>query len=111
MEVLLVLILLTAVLVPLLQLLATALLASSEVKGSNTATVLAVKKLEQIRNTTFGSISSEANTTIASYPAYSQQVLVGAPSTNLKDIHVIVYWSPGKGTISSVSVETLISNY
>jgi type II secretion system protein I len=110
-EVLLVLIILTAVLVPLLQVLSSGLLASDEVKNTNTAAILAQKKLEELRDTSFTSISSEAKTTIASYPAYSRQVIVSTPQTDLKDIQVIVFWRPGTGVETSVSIETLISNF
>jgi len=110
-EVLLVLIVLTAVLVPLLQVLSTGLLASDEVKNTNTAAILAQKKIEELKDTAFASISSEAKTAIASYPAYSRQVIVNTPQTDLKDIQVIVFWRPGTGVETSVSIETLISNF
>ncbi|MFH1709644.1 MAG: prepilin-type N-terminal cleavage/methylation domain-containing protein [bacterium] len=110
-EVLLVLIIIAAVLVPLLQAFSSGLMASSEVKDTNTAAVLAQKKIEEIKDTAFASVSSEAKTTISSYPAYSSQVIVSTPQNNLKDVQVIVFWRPGTGGETSVSIETLISNF
>jgi len=107
-EVMLVLIILVAVFFPLLQMFSSGLLASSEVKDTNTAVILAQKKMEEIRNSAFSSISSEPTTVISSYPAYSRQVIVSRPETTLKDVQVIIYWSTGKELASSVSIETLI---
>ena len=113
-EVMLVMIVLAAVLVPLLQVLSTGLLVSDEVKGTNTAAILAQQKIEEIKNTAFASITNEAKTTIASYPAYSRQVKVSTldtPQNKLIDVQVIVFWRPGTGVETSVSIETLISNF
>ena len=104
-------IMLSAVFFPLLQMLSSGLLVSDEVRGTNTAVILAQQKMEDINNTSFFSISSEPRTIISSYPAYSRQVNVSTPQTNLKDIQVIVYWATGEGTGTSVSIETLISNF
>ena len=111
MEVLLVIILLAAAFIPLLQVFSSGLLVSNEIKGSNTAIILAQQKLGEIKNTSFSAISSEAKAVISAYPAYQRQVIVNTPSTNLKDIMIIVYWKPGEGSETSVSVETFISNF
>jgi prepilin-type N-terminal cleavage/methylation domain-containing protein len=110
-EVLLVIVLLVAVFFPLLQMLSSGLLVSNEVKGTNTAVILAQQKIESLKNTAFDSIASESKATIESYPAYSRRVLVSSPQTNLKDVKVIVYWRPDTGSETSVSVETFISNF
>jgi len=110
-EVMLVLIILVAVFFPLLQMLSSGLLVSTEVKDTNTAIILAQQKLEEIRNSAFNSISQEAKTIISSYPAYSREVRVSTPYSNLTDVQVIVYWYPAEGTETSVSIETLISNF
>jgi len=100
-----------AVFYPILGMLSTGLFASNDLRGSNTAVILAQKKLEEVKGTSFSSISSEAKGAVTNYPGYSRQVLVAATYTSLKDIAVIVYWLPGKGTESSISVETFIANY
>jgi type IV pilus assembly protein PilV len=110
-EVLLVIIILAAVFFPLLQMFSSGLVVSDEVRGTNTAVILAQQKMEDIKNTAFASITSESRTVISSYPAYSRQVNVSTPQTNLKDIQVIVYWAAGEGAGTSVSIETLISNF
>jgi type II secretory pathway pseudopilin PulG len=110
-EVLLIIVILITVLFPLLQMLSSGLLVSDKVKGTNTAMRLAQEQMESIKNSAFADISSEPQTVIASYPAYSSQVVVSAPQTNLKDVQVIVYWNPMTGSQTSVSVETYISNF
>jgi prepilin-type N-terminal cleavage/methylation domain-containing protein len=110
-EVLLVIVVLVAVFFPLLQMLSSGLLVSEEVKGTNTAVILAQQKMESIKDTAFASITVESKATVSSYPAYKREVRVSTPQTNLKDIRVIVYWRPGTGSETSVSVETFISNF
>ena len=110
-EVLLVIVIMITALVPLLQALSRGLIASDEVKGSNTASFLAQRRLEEIKYFSFSSISSEAKTAVTSYPAYSRQVIVTSREVNLKDVKVIVYWYTGDGSQRSISVETNISNF
>jgi Tfp pilus assembly protein PilV len=110
-EVLLIIVILITVLFPLLQMLSSGLLVSDKVKGTNTAMTLAQEQMEAIKSSDFASISSESLTVITSYPAYSSQVIVSTPQTNLKDVQVIVYWNPMTGPQTSVSVETYISNF
>lgn len=110
-EVLLVMIILAAVFFPLLQMLSSGLVASNEVKNTNTAVKLAQQKMEEIKNLPFASIASEPWTVISSYPAYSRQVVVSTPQNNLKDIQVVISWATGEGGGASVSIETFISNF
>jgi len=110
-EVLLVILILSAVFFPLLQVLSSGLVLSEEVKGSNAAAILAQKKLEEIKATSFITISSESKASVPNYPEYSRRVIVSQPSLNLKDIMVIVYWMPGQGAETNVSVESLIANF
>jgi len=111
MEVLMVLIFIAAVLVPLLQVFSAGVLVSGEAKDSNTAIILAQRKIEELRNSAYTSISSEAKAAVTAYPAYKSQVVVNTPSTNLKDVTVIVFWSHGAGNEISVSLETYVANF
>ena len=110
-EILLVILLVSAVFFPLLHVFSTGLLVSSDVKGSNTAVILAQQKLEELRNAPYTAITSEVKSAITDSPAYSRQIIVNEQSTNLKDVTVIVYWKPGEGSETSVSIETYITNY
>lgn len=110
-EVFLVIIILVTVFFPLLQMLSRGLVVGDEVKGTNTAVIIAQKRMEELKNTAFASISGETKTTVASYPAYSRQVNVTTPQANLKDVLVIVYWKPGSGQEMSISIESFISNF
>ncbi len=110
-EILLIIIILILVFFPLLEMLSSGLLVSDKVKSTNTAMILAQQQMEAVKNSSFTSISSTPQTTIASYPAYSSQVIVSTPQTNLKDVQVIVYWLSVTGSQTSVSIETFISNF
>jgi prepilin-type N-terminal cleavage/methylation domain-containing protein len=110
-EVMLVILILTAAFFPLLQQFSAALMASTELKGSNTAILLAQKKIEELKNSTYDSISSEALTTVESNSIYRRRVDVTTPSANLKNIRVIILWNVAEGTTSSVSIETYVSNF
>ena len=109
-EVLLVLILLVAVFFPLIQILSRTLIASGEAKNTNTALKIAQTKLEQIKNSSYSSISSEAKSTVSAFPAFQEQVIVTEPNTGLKNIRVIVYWVASEGSEISVEVESITSN-
>jgi len=110
-EVLLVMIMLVAVFFPLLQMLSSGLVASTEARNTNTAVKLAQQKMEEIKNTPFASIASEPWTVISSYPAYSRQVVVSTPQNNFKDIQVLISWATDESTGASISIETFISNF
>jgi len=110
-EVMLVIILLVAVLFPLLQVLSSGLLASSETKDTNNALVLAQQKIESLVNSSFASIASEDLTSVSTGSAYSRQVFVTDTAANLKDVKVMVYWRTGSGPQMGITLETYISNF
>ena len=110
-EVLMVMLIMAAVFFPLLQMLSSGLIASNEVKGSNTAAIIAQEKLEQLKNTSFASIASASRANVAGYAGYQSVVTVATPSTNLKDIRITVFWNPGEGLETCITVETIVSNF
>jgi Tfp pilus assembly protein PilV len=110
-EVLLITIMLAAILFPMLQMLSSGLLVSNELRGSNGAVIIAQRKLEELKNTIYINISSEVKAEVTGYPAFQRQVIVSEPHTNLKDVQVVVFWSPGDGNETSISIETYISNF
>ena len=111
-EVMLVIIMLLMVFIPLLQMLATGMTASEEVKSTNMAVMLAQKKIEEIRNVpSWASITGESLTALSpTYPAYSRQVNV-TDLGNLKDVRVTVLWGTGGQKADSISIETYLSNF
>ena len=72
------------------------------------ATHLAQRRLEELRNTTYGSLANEAKASVSSpsgFSRFSREVAVTTPYTNLKQVVVTVYWNaPGGET--NVSVRT-----
>ncbi len=111
-EVLLVMIILIMVFIPLLQMLTNGMNASEEVKSTNTAVMLAQKKIEEIKNnSSWSSITAESLITLSpTYPAYSRQVNV-TDLGNLKDVRVMVFWGTGSQKADGITIETYISNF
>ena len=76
------------------------------------ATHLAQRRLEEMRNTAYGSLSSETKASVSSpsgYTRFSREVTVTTPYTNLKQLVATVYWNaPGGET--SISMRTYRSN-
>ena len=76
------------------------------------ATHLAQRRLEELRNTAYGSLANESKASVASpsgYTRFSREVTVTTPYTDLKQVVVTVYWNaPGGET--SLSLRTYRSN-
>ena len=73
------------------------------------ATHLAHRRLEELRNTAYGSLADEAKASVASpsgYTRFSREVTVTTPYTNLKRIVVTVYWTAPLGAETSVALQT-----
>lgn len=78
-----------------------------------TATHLAQRRLEELRNATYASLASETKAAIsdpAGYSRFSREVTVTTPYTNLKQVAVVIYWTPPGGE-TSVSLQTYRSAY
>jgi prepilin-type N-terminal cleavage/methylation domain-containing protein len=110
-EMLLVMVVLSTVFFPLVALFAKGLLASQEVKGTNFATIIAQKKIEEIRVLSFSAITSETLRSVEGYPVYQRIVTVTTPLTNLKNIKVTIFWKMGEGSTIYVTEETQVSNF
>jgi prepilin-type N-terminal cleavage/methylation domain-containing protein len=76
------------------------------------ATLLAQRRLEELRNSTYASIASESAAAVSSpsgYSRFTRSVTVTTPETDLKLIVVTVSW-PAPGGTPSVSLQTYRSN-
>ena len=76
------------------------------------ATQLAQRRLEELRNTAYASLTDESKASISSpsgFSRFSRQVTVTTPYTNLKQVVVTVYWT-GAGGETNVSLQTRRSN-
>ena len=86
--------------------------ATAEGESVLTATALAQRRLEELRNVAYGGLANEAKASVSSptgYSRFSRQVTVTTPSTNLRHIVVTVFWTaPGGETC--VSLQTYRSN-
>ena len=76
------------------------------------ASHLGQRRLEELRNTAYSSLTNESKASVSSpsgYSRFSRQVTVTTPYTNLKQIVVTVYWT-GPGGETNVSLQTYRSN-
>lgn len=108
-EVLLVLIVVVIAFFPLIQTLASGLLAGEEMKNTNTAILIAQKKIEELKNGSYGAISTEALATVEGYSAFERQVTVTTPLVKLKNVLVTLTWKVG-GYSEIASVETMVTD-
>ena len=77
------------------------------------ATHLAQRRLEELRNATYASLTSEAKAAITDptgYSRFSREVTVTTPYTNLKQVAVAVSWTAPGGE-ASMSLQTYRSAY
>jgi len=110
-EVMIVMLIMAAVFFPLLQMLSSGLLVSGEAKDTNNAVIIAQKKLESLKNTSYINITSESEATVEGSSAYRREVIITEPYTNLKNVRVIISWDLGEGSEGNISIETLVSNF
>ena len=108
-EVLLAVLLFSAGFVALLQIINMGLFASGQNEDEIVALYLAQEKIEELDNSSFSSISSESKAPVNGFPAFSRQVAVSTPQSNLDQITVTVYWY-AKGTETSFAMVTYVSN-
>ena len=76
------------------------------------ATYLAQRRLEELRNTAYGSLADESKASVSSpsgYSRFSREVTVTTPYTNLRQVVVTVYWTSAGGE-TSLSMRTYRSN-
>ena len=75
-----------------------------------TATYLAQRRLEELKNVSYASVANEARTSVsdpAGYTRFDREVTVTTPYTNLKQIVVTVYWDvPSTSGETSLSLQT-----
>lgn len=78
------------------------------------AAYLAQRRLEELRNTPYASLASEARAAVSSpagYSRFDREVTVTTPQTNLRQVVVTVYWdAPGPAGETNVSLQTYRSN-
>lgn len=92
-EVLLTILLLGTGFAAILQVMSAGLLAGGANENEIIAANLVQEKIEELRNTQYSSIAEETPPVIVTgFPAFTREVLVTTPQTDLKQITVKVYW-------------------
>jgi hypothetical protein len=79
-----------------------------------TATHLAQRRLEELRNTAYGSLASESEARVASpsgFTRFCREVTMTTPYTNLRQLVVTVSWDPPDCTTSSSNANVSLSTY
>lgn len=114
-EVLIALIILTVGVIAITRAFSTGLFASTGVEDTDLALNIAQAKMEEIRNTSFGSIADNGPTPADANPdspLYKFNVTVDETtvSTDLKRVEVTVDWAT-KGGTADVELKTLAANY
>lgn len=108
-EILLAILLLGIGLAVLLQVVSTGLFAGGVNEDEIVAVNLIQEKIEEDRNANFSSVVTEAKAAVPGFSAFSRQVDMTTPQTDLKQLVVTVYYTVGSSEIST-SVTTYISN-
>jgi Tfp pilus assembly protein PilV len=108
---LIVIVLIVVALFPLLGALSSSLFVSADTEAGIIAVNLAQGKIEEIRNLSFDSVSSEAKVQVANFPRFQREVIVTSLYPKLKDIKVIIYWQGSGGSTQTVSLETYVASY
>lgn len=108
-EVLLAIVLLVTGTVFLLQVFTPGLFAGGENETELVAINLAQEKMEEIRNTVYANIASEARAVVAGSPVFEREVVVSVPQTSLKQATVKVYWS-AKADELNMTLVTYVSD-
>ena len=98
--------------VAIIELLRQAQASRTDGEGILIATHLAQRRLEELRQTAYSSLSNASKASVSSpsgFSFFSRQVTVTTPYTNLKQVVVTVYWNaPGGET--NVSLQTYRAN-
>lgn len=110
-ELLIVIVLFSAGAVSLLQIFSMTIYGGSENQNTLIATALAEEKMEQIRNTAYGSVVDETRAVVPNYTFFEREVVVddNMPVTNMKQVTVKVYWIEGPGDVT-ISLATYVSS-
>lgn len=115
-ELLIVIALFSAGAVALLHIFSMCLYSGAENEYTIVAAALAQEKMEQIRNTPYGSIVAEARANVPNYTFFDREVLVVTPAIinfipipNLTEVTVNVYWNQKTGDVKT-SLVTYVSN-
>ena len=83
--------------------------AFSDIENVDLALNIAQAKMEEIKNTAFGSLSDSGPTADANFPRFSTTVKV-AEGQNPMQVDVTVVWSV-LGSSTNITLTTLVANY
>lgn len=108
-EILISLIILTLSFVMVVGLFGTGLISGQDAENTAIAMNLAQRRMEEIRNLAFASITDESRATVSGFSAFEREVAVTQPETGLKQVTVTVYWT-SKSSDVGTSLVSYISN-
>lgn len=108
-EVIIAVIILTGGTIAICRAFSSGLLASADAENVDLALNIAQAKMEQIKNTSFGSLADNGPTPDASFPNFNVTVNVGE-GQNPMQVGVTVSWNVAGGQ-TNVTLTTLVANY
>lgn len=112
-EILLAIIVITVGMVSVLTAFSRGIFVSATASDFQTASALAQGKMEEIKDTAFASISSEARASVSNFAGFDRAVSVasipGGSGSKLKQVAVTIYWETKGGEISQ-TLTTYIVN-
>ena len=111
-EVLLALVLLVGGITACTFVFARGMFATTDTEWVEQATALAQEKMENLRGTSFSSVSTEAKAVVAGWTGFSREVTVTQPSgtnSDFKQVVVTVYWDTTGGELST-SLTSYVAN-
>ena len=110
-ELLITIVLAAGGLMVLMQLMSVAIFADSNLEYSLIALNLANEKLEELKDSSYGSVVSATEDSIPDFTFVDDRIVtVNEVSTDLKDVQVEVRWTQ-KGSQQSINLHTYIANY
>ncbi len=93
----------------ILQIMSTGLFAGGQNENEIVALYLVQEKIEELKNDSFAAITAETKAAVTGFPAFSRQVDIYVPQTNLDQITVTVYWF-ARNTETSFTMVAYVSN-
>ncbi|MCG2676255.1 hypothetical protein L6304_03605, partial [bacterium] len=77
------------------------------------ATMLAQRKMEELRSGSWASLASSGSKTAFPSPSenFQWETTVTTPATNLKEVSLSVWWPAGASSQRCVGIKTYVANY
>ncbi len=113
-EVLIAMLIISFGLLGLMRAISGGLMGSKRAHDVTIATLLAQQKMEELRNNSWGSLTSESKAPFSDPNEnfeYETTVTAGTPAAYLKEVSLSVWWPAGASSQRCVNIKTYMANY